>query len=431
MKLRFMVILVGVCALAMALPVDVAAQTRVTDATTNGGTSRDSYDPRVDADGSRVVFRSDADLLSEGRADTDEEIWLWDSVAGFTRISDALANGGTGRDSYLPSISDSGTRVAFQSDADLLSEGRVANDEEVWLWDETTGFVRITDALANSGTGRDSYEAAISPNGNRVAFRSDADLLSEGRAANDEEIWLWDSVAGFTRISDALANGGTSRDSYEPAVSADGSRLCFQSDADLLSEGRAASDEEIWLWDQTTGLQRITDTLANGGTGRDFYDCAISNDGTRIAFRGDGDLLSEGRAANDEEIWLWTDGVGLQRITDMLANGATGRDAYDPEFSADGNRISFESDGDLLNLGTPDNQTEIWAYEISTASFAQVTTASATDRDSYDADLSADGLYIAFESDSDFLVQGIPASQEEIWLFTNPVPVELMSFSIE
>jgi hypothetical protein len=197
---------------ALALPLAVSAQTQITDATTNGGTSRDSYNPNVDLDGSRIVFESDADLLSEGRADGNTEIWLWDNSTGFTRITDALANGGTSRDSYLASIDNAGTRIAFRSDADLLSEGRAGGDEEIWLWDETTGLQRITDALANGGTGRDSYESVLSADGTRIAFRSDADLLSEGRVDNDFEIWLWDSTTGFSRITDGTTNGGTGRD---------------------------------------------------------------------------------------------------------------------------------------------------------------------------------------------------------------------------
>jgi Tol biopolymer transport system component len=428
-KTNLVVIVACVCVLA--LPLTAAAQTRITDATTNGGASRDSYDPRLDGDGSRIAFRSDADLLSEGRPDNDFEIWLWDDTTGFVRITDAVANGGTGRDSYLPSIADSGTRVAFRSDADLLSEGRADGDEEIWLWDETTGLQRLSDALANGQTSRDSYEANISPDGSRVAFRSDADLLSEGRADNNFEIWLWDSTSGLQRITDATANGGASRDSYEPSLSADGSRIAFQSDADLLSEGRLGGNEEIWLWDDTTGLQRITDVLANGAASRDCYDAAISADGTRIVFRSDADFLNEGRADNNYEIWLWDQTSGLQRLTDVTANGGTSRDAYDPEISADGNLISFESDADFLNLGTADNLTEVWAYDIAAVNLAAVSTASASDRDSYDSDISADGVLIGFESDSDFLGQMIPVSQEEIWLFANPVPVELMSFSVD
>ncbi len=129
---RFTIVVIAIA--AIAAPLTAAAQTRITDDATNGGTSRDSYDPKVNGDGTRVTFRSDADLLSEGRADNDYEIWLWDSSTGFTRVTDATTNGATGRDSYLPSIDDTGNRIAFQSDADLLSEGRVANDEEIWLF---------------------------------------------------------------------------------------------------------------------------------------------------------------------------------------------------------------------------------------------------------------------------------------------------------
>ena len=264
-----------------------------------------------------------------------------------------------------------------------------------------------------------------------MAFSSDADLLSEGRSNDDNEIWMWDEVTGFQRLTDGLTNGATNRDSNLPAISADGSRLCFRSDADLLSEGRAPNNWEIWLWDEVTGLQRLTDTLANGGTDRDFWDCAISADGTRVVFSGDGDLLSEGRADNDEEIWLWDETLGLQRLTDVTMGGCVQCDATDPEISDDGVLISFHSDSDFLGAGNPADVFEIWVYDHATASLTQVTTASTGDRDSEDAAISGDGAYIAFMSDSDFLATGNLVNNDEIWLFADPVPVELVTFTVD
>ncbi len=405
---------------------------QITDATANGGTNRNSTFPNADLDASRVVFVSDADLLSEGRADNDFEIWLWDEITGLQRLTDTHANAGTGRDFFDCVISADGTRVVFRGDGDLLSEGRADNVEEIWMWDEVGGLQRITDAAANMGTARDSLEPVLTTGGTRIAFFSDADLLSEGRADNDNEIWLWDEVTGFQRLTDGLTNGATGRDSSFPAISADGSRLCFRSDADLLSEGRATNDAEIWLWDEVTGLQRLTDTHANGGTDRDFYYCAISADGTRVVFDGDGDLLSEGRADNNVEIWLWDEALGLQRLTDVTMNGCGNQcDATDPEISGDGVLISFESDADLLGAGNPGDVFEIWVYDQATASLTQVTTASAGDRDSESADISVDGAYIAFMSDSDFLAMGNPVGQDEIWLIADPVPIELVTFTVE
>ena len=50
------------------------------------------------------------------------------------------------------------------------------------------------------------------------------------------------------------------------------------------------------------------------------------------------------------------------------------------------------------------------------ATLVRVTTASDSGRASYEPSLSADGTIVAFRSDSDFLGQGIPDNQFEIWL---------------
>ena len=60
-----------------------------------------------------------------------------------------------------------------------------------------------------------------------------------------------------------------------------------------------------------------------------------------------------------------------------------------------------------------------------------MTTASTGDRDSEDADISGDGAYIAFMSDSDFLATGNLVNNDEIWLFADPVPVELVTFTVD
>ncbi len=239
------------------------------------------------------------------------------------------------------------------------------------------------------------------------------------------------AVSAQVQITDASTNGGTDRSSGFPKADLDASRVVFVSDADLLSEGRADNDYEIWLWDEVTGLQRLTDTLANGGTDRDFWDCAISADGTRVAFSGDGDLLSEGRADTDEEIWLWDETLGLQRLTDVTMGGCVLCDAAEPEISDDGVLISFHSDADFLGAGNPAGVREIWVYDHATANLTQVTTASTGDRDSEDADISGDGAYIAFMSDSDFLAAGNLVNNDEIWLFADPVPVELVTFTVD
>ncbi len=51
----------------------------------------------------------------------------------FTRVTSASdAN----RDSQYPSLSGDGTAVAFESDSDLLNEGIADGQWEIWLWEE-------------------------------------------------------------------------------------------------------------------------------------------------------------------------------------------------------------------------------------------------------------------------------------------------------
>ena len=105
----------------------------------------------------------------------------------------------------------------------------------------------------------------------------------------------------------------------------------------------------------------------------------------------------------------------LTRVT--AAAGTGGRNSYNPSLSGDGTKIAFRSDSDFLTQGLPDDQWEIWLYDTATMTVTRVTTAAGIgDRDSLNPSLNRDGSKVAFQSDSDFLGQGIPDNQQEIWL---------------
>ena len=106
-------------------------------------------------------------------------------------------------------------------------------------------------------------------------------------------------------------------------------------------------------------------------------------------------------------------GATLVRVT-TASDG--NRDSSWPSLSADGTTVAFQSDSDFLGQGIPDEQYEIWLYDTTTMTLTRVTTASDSHRASHYPSLSADGAIVAFQSDSDFLGQGIPRWQSEIWL---------------
>ncbi len=265
--------------------------------TTASDTNRDSRAPSLSGDGTVVAFHGDSDLLNEGRPYDQFEIWLYDTATlTFTRVTSAShAN----RDSYAPSLSGDGTVVAFYSDSDLLNEGRPGSVTEIWLYDTATlTFTRVTSA---SHANRDSYDPSLSGDGTVVAFYSDSDLLNEGRPDGVYEIWLYDTATlTFTRVTSA---SDADRDSYRPNLSGDGTVVAFHGDSDLLNEGRPDEVYEIWLYD--TAALTFTRVTSASDANRDSYNPSLSGDGAVVAFYSDSDLLNEGIADEQWEIWLW------------------------------------------------------------------------------------------------------------------------------
>ncbi len=369
--------------------------------------NRDSAYPSLSEDGTVVAFQSDSDLLNEGIANEQYEIWLYDTATlTYTRVTSASdAN----RDSWAPSLSGNGTFVAFQSDSDLLNEGRPEYVYEIWLYDTATlTYTRVTSA---SDASRDGFNPSLSGDRTVVAFRSDSDLLNEGISDNVYEIWLYDTATlTYTRVTSA---SHANRDSSVSSVNGDGTVVAFRSDSDFLNEGIADEQWEIWLYDTST--LTYTRVTSASHANRDSYGPSLSGDGTVVAFESDSDLLNEGIADEQYEIWLYD--TATLTFTRVTSASDANRASWAPSLSGDGTVVAFNSDSDLLNEGRLEYVTEIWLYDTATLTFTRVTSASDANRNSRYPSLSGDGMVVAFESDSDFFNEGIADAQWEIWLW--------------
>ena len=160
-------------------------------------------------------------------------------------------------------------------------------------------------------------------------------------------------------------------------------------------------------------LTRVT--TASDPASRDSRAPSISADGLWVAFHSDSDFLSQGIAINQYEIWLYdTSAMTLTRATTASHTNRASRNA---SLSADGRWVAFYSDSHFLGQYIDNNQYEIWLYDQTTMTITRVTTGSAANRDSTNAEMNGDGRWVAFESDSDLLGQGIANDQYEIWLY--------------
>jgi Tol biopolymer transport system component len=265
-------------------------------------------------------------------------------------------------------------------------------------------LTRVTTASTN---GRDSLYPGLSADGTKIVFESNSDFL--GQSISTTEIWLYDTTTmTYTRITTASASD---RFSSLPSLSADGKRIAFRSSSDFLNQGIPSNQQEIWLYDLTTEtLTRVT--TASGIHLLDYP--SLSANGKVIAFESDFDFLGQG--VNSYEIWLYdTTAMTVTRITTAAGDGF--RESRNPSLNANGTKVAFRSNSDFLGQGIPESQFEIWLYDTTTMTLTRVTTASDSTRGSAHPYLSTNGTKSAFASDSDFLDQGIPQGQYEIWLY--------------
>jgi len=203
-------------------------------------TDGDSYDHAVSADGRVVAFRSEASDLVEGDSNGTWDVFVHDRDTGQTsRVSVGPGGEQAGDgDSSAPTLSGDGRFVAFQSNASTLVEGDTNGLLDIFVHDRETG----TTSRANVATDGeqaadgDSFFPSISADGRFVAFMSTASNLVEGDTNGLSDIFVHDRQTGQTSRINVTSGGAqaTDGDSYDPAISADGRFVAFESGASNL-----------------------------------------------------------------------------------------------------------------------------------------------------------------------------------------------------
>jgi Tol biopolymer transport system component len=316
---------------------------------TGRGSDGSSQHPRLSGDGRFLVFSTVATTLTGSTGQVaDSQVLRRDRATGVTTLVSRTPAGAPGNGwSGVPDISDDGRFVVFESHATDLVAGLDGNGggSDIYLFDAADGGLRrisVTTAGGQLANGQ-SATPAISGTGRIVAFSSTAPLDAPPgqppRRTYRRDIFVRDLADGVTRrITASRDRDGPNGDSYYPAISGDGRRVAFVSNATNLDDDARARkrQENVYLYDAATPrLKLLSRSTSGGAADGDSRHPAVSGDGRYVLFSSDAsNLHCTDQCGAAVDLNLVMDVYRLDTITGVAARISGGALAREPWWTA-------------------------------------------------------------------------------------------------
>jgi Tol biopolymer transport system component len=318
----------------------------------------ESYAPSISGNGRFVAFETNASTVLPGDENYSNDVFVRDLVADTVeRISVTPGGGWSTGYASAPDISADGRFVAFQSSGGDLVAGDTNALQDVFVHDRQTGrTVRVSVASGGmQATGGASGDAAISADGRFVAFESTATNLVAGDTNAAPDVFVHDLQTGTTeQVSIATAGTGANDRALDPAISADGSRIAFQSAASNLVRGDANTATDIFVRDRVAGTtERVSLSSAGEEHRGPSIDPAISGDGRYVSYYVVDCALIPGDACLSAPVGDKNATVNVyvrdlasgsvERVSSAHDGAEPSSWSYDPTMSFDGRHVAFYS----------------------------------------------------------------------------------------
>ncbi len=278
-------------------------------------------------------------------------------------------------------------------------------------------------SVAGDGTQGNSGStvAAVSADGRYVAFESLASNLVSGDTNGVRDIFVHDRQTGQTARVSVAGNGTQANgNSFAPALSADGRYVAFESAASNLVSDDTSSREDVFVHDRQTGqTARVSvasdGTEANGRSARP----TLSADGRYVAFHSVASNLVSGDTNDFIDVFVHDRQTGQTTRVSVASDGTQANgSSFVAVISADGRYVAFESEASNLISGDTGVR-DIFVHDRQTGQTTRVSVTSngtQANGSSFAADISADGRYVAFESAASNLVSGDTNGQRDIFM---------------
>jgi Tol biopolymer transport system component len=324
---------------------------------------------------------------------------------GIERVS--VSNNGVGGDGFGATVSADGRFVAFESTESNLVPGDTNATYDVFVRDRATGeTTRVS--IADDGTESNnlSVDVGISSDGRYVAFSSTATNLVPDDTNASSDIFVHDRLTGATtRVSVASDGSQGNSSSSVPSISADGRYVAFLSFASNLVPDDT-SGPDIFLHDRATGETTQVNVATDGTRANAFSSLPIlSADGRYIAFFSSASNLVADDTNGVQDAFVHDRVTGETVRVSRGTNGTEGNGDSGPRsLSPDGRFVVFTSTASNLVEGDTNGETDVFLHDRVTGETTRVNVTSdgvqALGGPSFNGAVSADGRYVAFESNA-------------------------------
>jgi Tol biopolymer transport system component len=324
---------------------------------------REAYAVGLSGNGRLVLINSHATDLVPGDTNERWDVFLHDRSSGKTERISVSTGGAQARATRDPwggsiggGISANGRYVVFQSDAPNLVPGDTNRVADVFLHDRGSGVTERVSVGAHGQANGASGLATITANGRYVAFESAASNLVARDTNRKVDVFVRDLATGKTSrvsVSSRGAQAGCKGwcESTQPALSANGRFVAFESSATNLVPGDTNKLADVFVRDRRTGrVERVSvtskgkqggaDRTNNGSNGP-----SISGDGRYVAFHSADSNLVPGDTNRTFDIFVHDRKTGRTTRVSVSSAGrqANGESVGAPSFSADGRYVAFGS----------------------------------------------------------------------------------------
>ena len=330
-----------------------------------------SFRPAISADARYVSFYSYASNLVPGDTNRTSDIFRKDLITGaITRVSTSTFGFQANGASFNSAISSSGNFVAFDSYANNLVFGDTNGRSDIFRKNVATGAInRVSTSSVGGQANGDSFLPAISSDGRYVTFESNANNLVARDTNGNYDIFRKDLATGATtRVS--TSSGGTQANnaSLDPSISGNGRLVAFDSYATNLLPGDTNGARDIFLKDVTTGALSRVSTRSDGGQANGAsLDPSISGNGRYVVFTSDASNLVPGDTNRSSDIFrkdLFTGAI--TRVSTRTGGGQANGSSFNAAVSSDGRYVAFESNASNLVLGDTNGTTDIFLKDMLT-----------------------------------------------------------------